>query len=517
MKSAMLVLALTAISMAAHAGAPDDEFIRVAQDHWTFESARTHQRFIPFGSNLVLTSKEDLNIFGPRYDSKHYDSILASCESAGINLLKVFIPIGQVLPDPQVPGEARIAPGYLENLDDFLTLCRKHHVRAVIAFSEWGGGGCKWWHEGGEYFGRRPWKTDPGIDSIDVLKHFWTTLAKRLRDNPAVFSYTPCVEWSLPNGNLTWFPDTVGHGVLPSDLGLWYWRQWALAKYGSLDKINKVWGTSHKAISDISVVDYGYDSAKHSYADPERKVLDYSNFREWATLRYFRPQIAAIRAADPNHMVTISNHMRQWDLWEGAACYFMGFTASEEKPLVDYVTHHANFDESDLQSWGSIPGVVRGVQISARFCHAGKPMPVMIEEYSFASADQAKTAEALAAIVRGTIGHASGWTTWYLQYPASPNDADASDKTHTCAWFNADFTLTPWGKAAVKLRCDLASADLSRLKAKSVVKLDRAKELVPHGLGKLLEIAKRTPNETDPVDYTTRHERDLDIKLQGDK
>ena len=501
----------------AHAGGVRDEFVRVAPDQWSFETSRTHQRFIPFGSNFVLTSKENLNIFGPTYDAKRYDKVLATCEGLHINLLKVFLPIGNVLPDPQVPGEARIAPGYIANLDSFLALCKKHSIRVVISLAEWGGNDCKWWHEGGQYFGRRPWKSEPGIDSIDVLCHFWTTLAGHLRDNPTVFSYTPCIEWTLPSSNMTWFPETVQHGQLPTQPGEWYWRRWTLAKYKTLDGLNSAWGTSYKSTDDISLADYTYDFDKHQYADPERKIADYQNFREWTTLRYFTPQIAAIRSADPNHMVTIANHMRQWNLWDGAAKYFMGFTAFEEKRLVDYVTHHANYDENDLQAGWQTSRLVHDTEIMLRFCHAGKPMPVILEEYSFTTLDPKRVAEVQESQVRGSIGHASGWTTWYLQYPDQPNTADPADKTHRSCWLNPDLTPTPWGEAAKRLYEELSKTDLSRKKPRRIVRLDRAKELVPKKLGAMLTVLDEYDKSPQPVDYAAKHEPDLDIKLPVDR
>jgi len=510
-----LVLATAGIlipaAVACAAGtAPDDEFIRVADDNWTFETSETRQRFVPFGSNLVLTSKEDLDIFGPRYDPKRYDRILAACESLNINLLKVFLPLGNLLPDPQSNAEVRIAPGYLDNLEGFLELCRKRHIRVVVTLAEWGGNGCKWWHEGGQYFGREPWKNDPGPDSISILCEFWKTLAARLKDNPTVFAYTPCAEWTFPNGNLTWFPDTAQHGTLPSEPGIWYWRRWLASKYQTIDALQSAWGTQIASFDDITIVDYTYDYAKRAYKDPERKVLDYQNFREWATLRYLAPQIRAIRAADPNHMVTISNHMRQWDLWEGAATYFMGFTASEQKNLVDYVTHHANYSESDLADGRSVGDIVRDTMIMARFCHAGKPMPVMIEEYSFASSDAKRTAEVQEAIVKGTVGHASGWTTWYLQYPSSPNDADAADKSCSSAWLDNNLKPTPWGTCASALGSELRSARHARLPASRTIKLERAVELAPKRLG---EVLKASRESKDIVDFSITHEPDLDTQL----
>ncbi len=508
---ALTVVPVSTAAFGADGRVPDDEFIRVAPDHWTFETSRTHQRFVPFGSNLVLTSKEDLDIFGPRYESGRYDKILSACEGLDINLLKVFLPIAGLLPDPQIAGEVRIAPGYLDNLDDFLKLCRKHHIRAVISFTEWGGNGCKWWHEGGQYFGRKPWKTDDGPDSIDILCRFWKVLGARLKDNPAVFAYTPCVEWSFPAGNLTWTPDTVQHGTLPTEQGMFYWRRWLASKYGSIGALNSAWGTRIGSFDEVPIVDYTYDDAGHVYKDSERKVLDYQNFREWTTLHYLGPQIRAIRAADPNHMVTISNHMRQWDLWEGAATYFMGFTAAEEKPLVDYVTHHANFSGADTEGDGALARAVRGTAVMARFCHAGRPMPVMIEEYSFCSSDPARTAEGQAAIVKGTVGHASGWTTWYLQYPSNPNEADAADKTQSSAWLDAGLKPTPWGKRASAIYQELLRADLTRRPASRTIKLDRAEELVPKKLGTVLKVSRESE---DTVDFDITHERDLDIVLK---
>lgn len=495
---------------------PDDEFIRVTGDHFGFETARSRRRFIPFGANFVLTDKEDLDNFGPRYGRERYGRILDACEKLHLNLLKVFLPIGSVLPDPQTLGSVRIADGYLRNLDDFLGLCRKRHIRAVVCLSEWGAAGLKWWQEGGQYFGRRPWKTDASIDSLDILTRIWTALATRLRENPMVFSYTPCVEWSMPNGNMTppWAPAEREIGIVQGEIALWYWRQWVLAKYGSLDAVNRAWGTAYSRPEQIPVVDYAYDQALHRYLDPERKILDFQNYREWTTLRYFRPQIAAIRAADRNHMVTISNHMRSWNLWEGGARHFLGYTPAEEAPLIDYMTHHANYDENDLVKGRTLASVVREVEVMVRFAHAGRPMPLILEEFTFASADPQRTAEGEAAIVRGTVGHVSGWTSWYLQFP---KDAGAADTAHRMAWLNDDLSPTPWGEAARRLFVELGRTDLRRKPARRTVSLDRSTELVPKKTGVLMDTFTEYERFPQPTDFVVAHEKDLDIRLEGDQ
>jgi hypothetical protein len=494
----------------------DDEFIRVADDHWTFQGAQSGRRFVPFGSNVTRTAKEDLNMFGPYYNPEEYEALLTACPGVGINVLKAFLPMAAWLPDPQVAGEAHIAPGYLEHLDDFLQRCRAHRIRVIICVTCWGGNQCQLWQEGGKYFGRSPWKTDAGLDSLDILCRFWTQLGAHLRDNPTVFAYTPTVEWTLPNGNLTWYPPKGYSAVLPDEIGIWHWRKWAEAKYGTIEKLNAAWDTSYKDWSEITVVNYAYDAPQHRYVESENKIFDYSNFREWTTLRYFRPQIAAIRAADPKHMITISNHMRFWDLWEGGAEHFLGMTPCEQTSLVDYISLHANFSEGDNDPKRTDADIIRKIEMLLRFGVDGKQIPIVLEEYSFTAENPARTAEVQSAIVRGTVGHLSGWLTWYLQYPARPEAGADVGAQWKSAWLDADLKPTPWGEAAHALAAEVAAGDMGRKPAQLTVKLDRRHELVPKETGILVRHVSEYDKFPHPIDYTIEHEPDLDLKLPGE-
>jgi hypothetical protein len=433
----------------------------------------------------------------------------------GLNILKVFLPVSNLLPDPQAPGEAHIAPGYLENLDDFLALCTQHHIRAVVTLAEWGGHTLAWFREGGQCFGRRPWKTDAGIDSLELLANFWRQLGKRLRGNPAVFAYSPVVEWSVPDGNLIggWTPDDASAPLLAGEIPLWYWRAWLEAKYRTIAALNHAHGTSYSAFSDVPPTNHAYDEQARRYVAGDRAVLDYSNFREWMSLRYFRPQVAAIREADPTHMVTISNHERCWNLWAGAARHFLGYTPAEEKGLVDYVTHHDNREEAELARGRTMEDIVRELEVMGRFAYAGRPTPVMVEEYTFSSPDAKRSAEGQAAMVRGTVGHVSGWSNWFLQHVGPANGAAPTD---VAAWLDADLRPTPWGEAAHALHAEIERTGNPRKPAARVIRLDRAVELVPKGVSALGREMKR-PASDGPTDYVVPHEKDLDIRLPGDR
>ena len=474
---------------------PDDEFVRVAPDHWTFETAQSHQRLVPWGTNFVLYDNKYLNMFAPGvYDHALYERVLRAMEALHINLVKAFLPIAQALPDPQGPEAARIAAGYLENVADFLALSRRHHLRVVLSLAEWGGNGIKWWHEGGGYFGRSPWKDD-GVDALAVLRSFWTQLGERFRDNPTLFAYEPCVEWSLPNDNLTWTAPNQQPGRVTTEPGLWYWRHWAVARYGSLAALNQAWGTAYASVDDVALVDYTYNYQAHRYLDPPAKILDYQDFREWASYRYFKPQIEAIRHADPNHMVTIANHMRPpGDLWEGAAQYFIGLSEPEESDLVDYMTHHDNHSVKEFKGtdFGTL---ARAATVRMRSCLARKPMPMILEEFSFDSSDAKQVGDACSAMVRGTAGECSGWMVWYFQ---------AWEQGSPTGLVYRDLQPTPWGRQFRDLAAPggfIAKANLSRRRAQQVIEMDRAAELVPTRHGTLLQVMANWDNYRHPVDY----------------
>src|ERR1035438_1424389 len=148
MTTKAITLGLSILALSALAD-PNNELIRVGTNQWGFETSVSKMRFVPFGVNFVLSEKRYLNLFGPGvYDRERYERALAALNELGFNTVKVFLPIAQVLPDPQVAGEARNAPDYLDNLEEFLRLALRHRIKVVVCLACWGGNDIKWWHEG---------------------------------------------------------------------------------------------------------------------------------------------------------------------------------------------------------------------------------------------------------------------------------------------------------------------------------------------------------------------------------
>ena len=141
-------------------------------------------------------------------------------------------------------------------------------------------------------------------------------------------------------------------------------------------------------------------------------------------------------------------------------------------------------------------------------------MPVVIEEYSFASHDPQKVADGQERIVLGTIGHAAGWLNWYMQYPRNPNQADTPERS---AILNDDMTPTPWGLRAKALIRKLQSADLSRKPAASTIDLDRERELVPKTMGTELLIRQNWSDHPHPIDFRWPRNKWIQLRLEGEK
>ena len=173
------------------------------------------------------------------------------------------------------------------------------------------------------------------------------------------------------------------------------------------------------------------------------------------------------------------------------------------------MTYHCNRDVRNLQR-DPMEVHLREMEVMLRFSHAGRPMPVVMEEFTFGSSDPKQTAEMQALMVRRSIGHASGWLTWYLQYPKGAN---AADSAHPSAWLTAVFEPTPWGLTAKALAAELPETDLRRKKARRIVRLDRRTELVPKRTGILIDTIFRFDQLEQPTDYRINYERDLKLRL----
>ena len=139
---------------------------------------------------------------------------------------------------------------------------------------------------------------------------------------------------------------------------------------------------------------------------------------------------------------------------------------------------------------------------------------MVIEEFTFAAPNTSRVADGQASMVLGTLGHASGWMNWYIQFPHEP---DFGRHPGSRSQRNSGRRLAaeaPWGLRARDLIAQLHRSILSRLSPKTTIKLDRQKELVPHTLGTQLRIVSDWGAYQHPIDFLWPSNKWIDLQLQ---
>jgi len=498
---------LTASLVLALLQAPSSDslpIIRPADDGFRFIESETSARFVPFGSNLVMQTESPddrwgLGLLTPKgWDQPAIERFLDAQAALGMNYAKVFLPIGDILPDPQPDDGARLAEGTLDRVRTLLDLSEKRGIRISLTLSEWGGNDCKWWQDGGQYWG----VGDEGRTNRRTLADFWRRIAEVCRGRGALLSYNLAAEWTMPNYNLTWRKDW--DGLIPGPYALPRFRAFLGRVYDDVDGLNAAWGTHHDSFDDVEQPDLRWDGA--NYASPDPVVRDWNEFREWTSLEYLRFQADGIRAVDPDHMITAGTHGRTpADQWPGSAQYVMGCTARDTAAFLDYVTVHHYVYAADVEK-----GLKLGVLL-ARFAWAGKP--VVMEEFGYIPGNTAErretlaeaernTADVVVQVMKRTAGCVSGWSLWYFTNTTGNTALDVTGEVEAGP-YTPDLKPTAVAEALSELRASgfFDSLPGRRAPAATVVPIRRGPCMSPREFGPLQALAERPAGEQD-VDFT---------------
>jgi len=480
------------------------EIIRAADDGFRFVGSETGARFVPFGSNLVMhmdnpDDRWGLGLLTPKgWDQAAIERFLDAQAALGMNYAKVFLPIGDILPDPQPTDAAQLADGTIDRVRTLLDLAEKRGIRISLTLSEWGGNGCKWWQDGGQYWGIG----DEGRSNRRTLGDFWRQIAEACRGRGALLSYNLAAEWTMPNHNLTWKKDW--DGLIPGAYALPRFRAFLSRAYDDVQALNTAWGTRYDAFDDVEQPDLTWDGA--NYASPDPVVRDWNEFREWTSIEYLRLQAEAIRAVDGDHMVTAGTHGRTpADQWPGSAQYVMGCTARDTAPFLDYVTVHHYVYAADVEK-----GLNLAVLL-ARFAWAGKP--VVMEEFGYIPSNTAErretieeaernTADVVVQVMKRTAGCVSGWSLWYFTNTTGNTALDVNGEVEAGP-YTADLQPTAVAQALEELQTSgfLESLPERRIPATDVVPIRRGPCMSPRETGWLLVLAGRSPGQQD-TDFT---------------
>ena len=108
------------------------EFIQVASDEWHFETASSHQTFIPFGTNYYdpNTYHSDpyaaYDVIG-KFDSARTDRQLAKLAGIGANIVRIFL--SPVVFEPHI---FQLNESSFKTLDTLVAVIKKNNLYVIF-------------------------------------------------------------------------------------------------------------------------------------------------------------------------------------------------------------------------------------------------------------------------------------------------------------------------------------------------------------------------------------------------
>ncbi len=325
-----------------------------------------------------------------QFDAEATRRDFARLKEMGGNCVRVFLTYGSFYRE-----RGRLAPEGLAKFERFLELAEEAGIYVHPT-------GPDHWE------GLPDWARGDRIADETVLaglEDFWRQFAARYRGRHALFAYDllnePEVRWDTPAMKAKW-------------------QTWLQKQYGEPAKLARAWQRDGEALEFGAVP----VPAKDTVTGLDQ--ADYQRFREDIADEWTRRQVTAIKAADPQALVTVG--LIQWSVPVNiaAAWHYSAFRPARQAPLLDFMEIHfyplANGfyeyrEEDEPRNLAYLESVVREV---ARF---GKP--VIVAEFGWYGGGQPTIAKGVHPFaseehqarwfrraIETTAGLAHGWLNW---------------------------------------------------------------------------------------------------------
>jgi hypothetical protein len=407
--------------------------VRVAADGSGFVTG-DGKPYVPFGVNYFRPGTGWPPRVWKQFDPRVTRRDFARLRELGANCVRVFLTFGSFYNEP-----GKLASEGLAKFDQFLELAEAEGLYVhPTGPDHWEG--LPQWTRGDRIAEER---------MLEALEMFWQCFAARYRGCSALFAYDllnePEVCWDSP--------------ALCAR-----WNDWLAEQYGSAAALAAAWH--------VPSVAWGRQPAPPRDAAPGRLLLDYQRFREHVADSWTRRQVAAIKAADPDALVTVG--LIQWSVpvafagsWE-----YSGFRPSRQAALLDFVEVHfypmaRGFyqyatEEDEQRNLAYLESVVREAAaggkpvVIAEFGWYGGGKPSM-EGGRHPAATEQQQARWCCRMVETTAGWASGWLNWGLY-----DHPGARDVTEWSGLFTVDGREKAWAREFRDLAEKLARKPLRR-------------------------------------------------------
>ncbi len=436
MRARLLILAVLAASLPALViAAPKTNplpKIRIAKDGRRFETRRG-KPFVPFGVNYFRPNTGWAPQVWKQFDAEATRTDFARMKELGVNCVRVFLSYGSFLMETN-----RLSPEGLAKFDQFLEIAEQAGIYVhPTGPDHWEGGPA--WPVTDRYAGEV---------SLGAVEFFWKEFAARYRGRSVIFAYDllnePTVGWDTPPMREKW-------------------NRCLEKKYANVASLSSAWSATNQnfVFGSIPI------PPKEDYPGCAR-LLDFQHFREDIADEWTRRQVAAIKASDPQALVTVG--LIQWSVPSPPGGGYSAFRPERQARWLDFMEIHfyplANgvyqyAAAEEARNLAYLENVVREV------ARPGKP--VVIAEFGwyggvptfgkFAAATEEQQAQWCEKLVTSTAGLACGWLNWgFHDHPG------ARDVTELTGLLTADGKTKAWGHSFQKLAKRYRGAKLTASK-----------------------------------------------------
>ena len=399
--------------------------IQIARDGRTFETA-DGRPFVPFGVNYFRPGTGWAPQVWKQFDAEATRQDFTRMKEQGVNCVRVFLTFGSFYPEV-----GKLSPDGLAKFDQFLEIAERAGVYVHPT-------GPDHW-EGLPEWTRGDRIADEKL--LLALEEFWRRFAARYRDRSVLFAYDllnePEVRWDTP--------------VMRER-----WNRWLTRRYASSEEMAAGWKVAADSLKpgEIAV-------PEPKDAPGDSRLLDYQRFREDLADEWTRRQVTAIKASDPNALVTVG--LIQWSVPALIAHpgHYSAFRPDRQAKLLDFLEVHFYPLADGAYEYGGPEAERRNLAylecVVSEVAKAGKP--VVLAEFGWygggkptfdggrhPAATEDQQAQWCRRAVETSAGLAVGWLNWgFYDHPG------ARDVTELIGLLTADGKVKRWGEEFRKL------------------------------------------------------------------
>jgi beta-1,2-mannobiose phosphorylase / 1,2-beta-oligomannan phosphorylase len=398
--------------------------VRIAKDGRTFETERGRP-FVPFGVNYYRPGTGWAPQVWKQFDAEATRKDFARMKELGVNCVRVFLSYGSFYTEPGVLRQ--------EGLDKFEQFLRLAEQAGIYVHPT----GPDHWE------GPPSWRPVAVADprTLQYTVQFWERFAARYRGRHVIFAYDlknePLIDWQSE--------------VMPPQ-----WNAWLEKKYGSSQKVAAAWGVTNQ----LQLGQVAVPPAKS--APRSRELLDYQAFRADVADEWTRRQVAAIKAADPDALVTVGLLQSSVPSLYWGGMGETGFRPEGQAKFLDFLEVHFyplargcyeyKSEADELANLAYLESILREVArpgkpvVLAEFGWYGGAEKPTFDKGAHPIGTEEQQAKYLRRVVQTSAGFVVGWLNW--GFYDNPGAHDCSELT---GLLRVDGTAKAWGKTFQEL------------------------------------------------------------------